>query len=79
MSVHFDPQKRIYDLYSFDVPYDLEPTGLSDFFRDYSESIDSHKNSTLADTEDEERFRILTKYESFSLPQILVARWQSAS
>ena len=45
MSVHFDPEKRIYDLYSFDVPYDLEPTGLSEFLQDYGEDPDSHRHS----------------------------------
>ena len=54
MSVHFDPRRRIYDLYSFDVPYDLEPRGFSDFSCDYSEGRDSHESSTLADIEDEE-------------------------
>jgi len=54
MSVWFDPRKQIYDLYSFDAPYDLEPTGLSDFLRGYEKELSSHKGSTPADTEDEE-------------------------
>ena len=57
MSVQFNSQKRIYDLYSFDAPYDLEPTGLSDFLRDYRKSLNSHKSSTLADAEEEDEFR----------------------
>lgn len=54
MSVRFNPRRRIYDLYSFDVPYDLEPTRFSDFLRDYEKELDSHKNSTPVDTEGEE-------------------------
>jgi len=54
VSVHFNPEKRIYDLYSFDVPYDLEPRGFSDFLRDYEKDLGSHKSSTPVDTEDEE-------------------------
>jgi len=54
MSVRFNPRKRIYDLYSFDAPYDLEPAGLSDFLRDYENELDSHKSSTPVDTEGEE-------------------------
>ncbi len=54
MSVCFDPWKRIYDLYSFDAPYDLEPAGLSDFLRGYENELDSHKGSTPVDTEGEE-------------------------
>ena len=54
MSVHFDPWRQIYDLYSFDAPYDLEPTAFPKSLRNYEETIDSHKNSTSADIEDEE-------------------------
>ena len=54
MSVHFDPWRRIYDLYSFDAPYDLEPTAFPESLRNYEETIDSHKNFTSADIEDEE-------------------------
>jgi hypothetical protein len=54
MSEYFDLRRRIYDLYSFDAPYDLEPTGLSDFLRGYEKELDSHKGSTPVDTEDEE-------------------------
>ena len=54
MSVHFDPWRRIYDLYSFDAPYDLEPTAFPESLRNYEETIDSHKNSRPADIEDKE-------------------------
>jgi len=54
--VRFDPRKRIYDLYSFDVPYDLEQTGLSDFLRDYEGSPDAHKGSISTDTEEDDEF-----------------------
>lgn len=54
MSAKFDPEKRLYDLYSFDAPYNLEPTGLFDFSRDYSKSPDSHRNSKPTDTESDE-------------------------
>jgi len=54
MSVRFNSRKRIYDLYSFDAPYDLEPTGLSDFLRDYEKELGSHKSSTPPGAEDEE-------------------------
>ena len=57
MSVRFDLRRRIYDLYSFDAPYDLEPIGLSDFLRDYEKELDSHKTSTPVNTEDEDEFR----------------------
>lgn len=53
MYVRFDPRRRIYDLYSFDAPYDLEPRGFSDSSCDYSEGCDSHESSTLADMEDQ--------------------------
>ena len=60
MSVHFDPQKRIYDLYSFDAPYDLEPTGSSEFLQDYGERPDSHQHLARADAEDQDdEFRCL--------------------
>ena len=52
MSENFDPRKRIYDLYSFDAPYDLEPTGLSELSQDYGEGPDSHRNSVWADAGD---------------------------
>jgi hypothetical protein len=54
MSVHFDLHKRIYDLYSFDAPYDLEPRGFSGFTQDYRKDLDLQNNSALADTEDDE-------------------------
>jgi len=54
MSEHFDLKKRIYDLYSFDAPYDLEPGGFSLSWRHYGEDGDSHKNLPPADTGDEE-------------------------
>lgn len=54
MSVHFDIRKRIYDLYSFDAPYDLEPRGFSGFTQDYRKDLDLQKSSALADTEDDE-------------------------
>jgi len=54
MSVRFNPRRRICDLYSFDVPYDLEPTRFSDFLRDYEKELDSHKNSIPVDTEGKE-------------------------
>jgi hypothetical protein len=54
MSARFDIRQRIYDLYSFDAPYDLEPRGISDFLRAYGESLDSHKNVTPADIEDQD-------------------------
>jgi len=41
-------------LYSFDAPYDLEPTAFPKSLRNYEETIDSHKNFTSADIEDEE-------------------------
>jgi len=60
MSVHFDPRKRIYDLYSFDVPYDLEPTVFSEFLQDYGERPDSQRHSAGADAEDQDdEFRFL--------------------
>jgi hypothetical protein len=54
MSVQFDPRRRIYDLYSFDAPYDLEPTALSDFLQDYRKSLDLGAQSASPDIEDEE-------------------------
>lgn len=54
MSGHFDSRKRIYDLYSFDAPYDLEPKGLSDIFRDYAEDHAADEHLVLANTDDEE-------------------------
>jgi len=54
MSVDFDPKKRIYDLYSFDAPYDLEPTGLFGFSRDYGKGPDLHRNSKPVNIEGEE-------------------------
>lgn len=54
MSDSFNPEKRIYDLYSFDAPYDLEPTAFPESLRNYEETIDSHKNSRPADIEDKE-------------------------
>ena len=60
MYVRFDPRRQLYDLYSFDAPYDLEPTGLSDFLRGYEKELDSHKCSIPVDTEDgEDEFRHL--------------------
>jgi len=59
VSVHFNPEKRIYDLYSFDAPYDLEPRGFSEFLQDYGKDPDSHRNSTPADAEEENEFRNL--------------------
>ena len=41
-------------MYSFDAPYDLEPTAFPESLRNYEETIDSHKNSTSADIDDEE-------------------------
>ena len=58
MSVHFDPWRRIYDLYSFDAPYDLEPRGLSVLLQEYGEDFGSQENSP-ADAEDEDGFRDL--------------------
>ncbi len=54
MSDSFNPQKRIYDLYSFDAPYDLEPIGLSDIFRDYAEELASDNPSISANRDDGE-------------------------
>jgi hypothetical protein len=64
MSVHFDPWRRIYDLYSFDAPYDLEPTAFPESLQNYEETIDSHKNFTSADIEDEFRHLELTFEEA---------------
>ena len=41
-------------MYSFDAPYDLEPTAFPESLRNYEETIDSHKNFTSSDIEDEE-------------------------
>jgi hypothetical protein len=57
MSLHFDARKRIYDLYSFDAPYDLEPGGSWLPWRDYREEVDSHKNLPPAGTDEENEFR----------------------
>jgi len=46
-------RRRIYDLYSFDAPYDLEPIGLSDLLRDYENELDSHESSTPANMEEQ--------------------------
>ena len=54
MSDSFNPEKKLYDLYSFDAPYDLEPTGLFDFSQDYSKSPDSRRNSKPANIEGDE-------------------------
>jgi len=54
MSDSFNPQERIYDLYSFDVPYDLEPTGLSPGFGYYAGVLTRDKNSAPANTENQE-------------------------
>ena len=53
MSVNLDLRKRIYDLYSFDVPYDLEPMDGSDSLRTYTGGPDSHQYSATGDTEDQ--------------------------
>ena len=52
MSTSFDLRKRIYDLYSFDAPYDLEPIGLSQSLPDYAEGPTSLKNLRLEEVED---------------------------
>jgi hypothetical protein len=60
MSVNFDPRKRIYDLYSFDFPYDLEPRGFSDSLRAYQKDQDTARNSTaVAARDDEDEFENL--------------------
>jgi DNA-binding transcriptional MerR regulator len=56
VSASFDLRKRIYDLYSFDAPYDLEPKGFSGFPQDYKKDLNSHKNSARIAPEDEEEF-----------------------
>lgn len=54
MREHFDSRKRIYDLYSFDVPYDLEPGGLSGLFQDYAGEFTAGKRSAFVVAEDED-------------------------
>jgi len=53
MSMQLELRRRIYDLYSFDAPYDLEPIGLSDLLRDYENELDSHESSTPANMEEQ--------------------------
>ena len=53
MTSRRSPEKRIYDLYSFDAPYDLEPVGSSGLLRDYAKGFDLKRELTAVDTEDE--------------------------
>lgn len=54
MSARFDLRKRIYDLYSFDTPYELEVRGSSDFLQDYDRESNSREDSVLIDAEGDE-------------------------
>jgi len=54
MSDSFNLEKRIYDLYSFDAPYDLEPIGLSPGLGDYVEELTEDRHLPPANTEKQE-------------------------
>jgi len=54
MSDSFNPERKLYDLYSFDAPYDLEPTGLSPSFRDYTEELATDNHSPPANIDEQE-------------------------
>ena len=54
MATAFDSRKRIYDLYSFDAPYDLEPRGFSESLEDYSKEAGGERHSALSTAEDDE-------------------------
>jgi hypothetical protein len=55
MSEDLNLERRIYDLYSFDVPYDLEPANPGRGPQDYTETVtpDNHSKSVSRDEADD--------------------------
>ena len=54
MSDSFNPEKRLYDLYSFDAPYELEPAGFSQGFRDYAGQLVEDRHLAPANIDEQE-------------------------
>ena len=54
MSRRFNVRQSIYDLYSVDAPYGLEPRGPSEPLRDYAEDLGSGKQPVLGGRENQQ-------------------------